>query len=164
MDIKLSRENLFTTESIVDGSNIRTVVWTQGCKHNCEGCHNPSTHSFKSGVLADADEVLEVLVRQGKSVTFSGGDPMEQPEACGYIAKKLREKGFNVWSYTGYTFEQILNDEVKYEFLKHLDVLVDGRFDSEQIDLTLAFRGSSNQRIIDVQKSLKDNKIVNLEM
>lgn len=159
MDIRLTR-NLFTTDSIVDGPNLRTVVWTQGCRHNCIECHNPSTHSFTDGILADADEVLEVMLRQGKDVTFSGGDPMEQALACGYIAEGLKKNGVNIWCYTGYTFEHILTDESKYNFLKYIDVLVDGKFDLQQRNLTLAFRGSNNQRIIDVQKSLKEKKVI----
>lgn len=163
MDIRLA-ENLFTTDSIVDGPNLRTVIWVQGCRHNCLGCHNPSTHSFEVGFNADADEVYEVAIRQGKSVTFSGGDPMEQAEACGHIAQRLKEKNINIWCYTGYTYEHILTDKHKFNFLKYIDVLVDGKFNLQQCDLTLKFRGSSNQRLIDVQKSLEDNKIVNYKL
>lgn len=151
-------------DSILDGEGIRSVIWTQGCIHNCLGCHNPETHSFTDGILVDVDEIKREIdtLEDQDGITFSGGDPMCQPEACSIIAQYAHKKDLNVWSYTGYTFEQLLNmsETNKYimEFLKNIDVLVDSKFMIELKSLDLLFRGSSNQRIIDVKESLKQHK------
>lgn len=154
------------SDSIVDGEGIRTVIWTQGCVHNCYGCQNPETHSFDGGVLTDTDEVIKILdqlVAQD-GITLSGGDPMCQPEACLEIARHAKEIGLNVWCYTGYTFEQLLaiskSKPSVLELLKNIDMLVDGKFVLAEKSLEVKFRGSRNQRIIDVQKSLLENKAV----
>ena len=163
MEIRLASD--ITTESIVDGEGIRTVIWTQGCIHNCPGCQNPQTHSFSSGFLKDVDElcneIIDVPLQDG--ITLSGGDPLEQPKACAYIAKFCQEHGLNVWCYTGYVMEDILkkikkNNDLK-EFLLNVDVLVDGPFIMKELSYDTPFRGSKNQRIIDVKKSIKNNKV-----
>ncbi len=152
-------------DSIVDGPGLRTVIWTQGCIHNCPGCHNISTQSFDAGALIEVEEVIEALeeVKIFDGVTFSGGEPMHQAKACSIISKYLKERNINIWCYTGYTFEELieLGNKNKYivDFLNSIDVLVDGKFLDYQKDLKLNFRGSTNQRIIDVKKSLKLNKI-----
>lgn len=162
MKIRLAAD--LQKDSIVDGKGIRTVIWTQGCSHNCPYCHNPRTHDFKGGELVDINDVLEAI--EGLSgqdgVTFSGGDPMFQPKACAILAKKVHELGMNVWAYTGFTFEELIkmkNEDI-LDFLNNIDVLIDGRFEIEKKSMNLEFRGSSNQRIIDVPKSLKANKVV----
>lgn len=162
MKIRLAAD--LQTDSIVDGLGIRTVVWTQGCSHNCPNCHNPFTHDFNGGELVDIKDVIDAIYDlEGQTgVTFSGGDPMFQPKACAVLAKIVHEMGMNVWAYTGFTYEQLLekgNDDI-LEFLGEIDVLVDGKFDPNKKSLDLEFRGSSNQRIIDVPKSLENHKVI----
>ena len=151
-------------DSIVDGQGIRTVIWTQGCSHNCPFCHNPSTHDFKGGELVDLVDVISALENLSgqDGVTFSGGDPMFQPKACSILAKKVHELGMNVWAYTGFTFEELIKSTNKdiLDFLNEIDVLIDGKFEIEKKSMDLEFRGSSNQRIIDVPKSLERKKVV----
>ncbi len=163
MKIRLAAD--LQTDSIVDGTGIRTVIWTQGCPHNCLGCHNPSTHSFKEGALIDIEvikEKIDNLVFQD-GITFSGGDPMCQADACLEIAKYAIKKGLNIWCYTGYTFEELLKmSKTKksiIEFLKCIDVLVDGKFMLEHRSLDCKYCGSTNQRLIDVKKSLETSSI-----
>ena len=162
MKIRLAAD--IQSDSIVDGQGIRAVVWTQGCSHNCPYCHNPSTHDFKGGQLVDVDDVIDKIENlEGQSgVTFSGGDPMFQPKACAILAKKVHELGMNVWTYTGFTFEELLNSNNKdiMDFLKYTDVLIDGKFEIDKKSMDLEFRGSSNQRVIDVPKSLNKGKVV----
>ena len=155
-------------DSIVDGIGIRTVIWTQGCSHNCPSCHNPKTHDFSGGELVELDDVierLENLVGQD-GVTFSGGDPMFQPKQCSILAKKVHELGMNVWAYTGFTYEELLNNGSKdiLDFLNNIDVLIDGKFDLSKKSMDIRFRGSTNQRVIDVKNSLKYNKVVEIDI
>ena len=150
-------------DSIVDGEGLRSVVFTQGCPHNCKGCHNAATQPFDQGMVLDIDVVIqEILDRNHKKVTFSGGEPFVQADACYTIAKKLKEHGYSLWSYTGFDFEVLmrLNDPYIKKFLSTLDILIDGRFILEKRNLTILFRGSSNQRIIDVPASLKANAAI----
>lgn len=163
MNIRLASD--LQPDSIVDGPGIRTVIWTQGCSHNCKGCHNPSTHDFKGGFSVSTDEVtkeLDSLLGQ-QGITLSGGDPMFQAKACAIIAKHAKEIGLNVWCYTGFTYEEVLKSKDMLNLLKYVDVLVDGKFKIDELSLNLDFRGSRNQRIIDVQQSLKENKVIILE-
>ena len=152
-------------ESLVNGPGLRRVFFAQGCRHNCKGCFNPETHNFKNGEIMDMDELIGE-VRDNpllKGITFSGGDPMEQADKFVYMAKEFKSFGLNIWCYTGYRFEEIVKDEVKREFLNYIDVLVDGKFEEKLADERLKYRGSSNQRIIDVQKSLNENEVKLLE-
>lgn len=149
-----------TIDSIVDGPGLRTVIWFQGCKHNCKGCHNPQTHSFDDGLIVPIDEVARFCLEQElqSGVTISGGDPFYQPEALDKLTSKLKEANTNIWVYTGFTYEEILR---KYpHILQNIDVLVDGPYIESQRDLSLRFKGSANQHIVDVQKSLQNNSIV----
>ena len=154
------------SDSIVDGEGIRTVIWTQGCPHHCLGCHNPETWSFEDGEEVELEDVYSAIDKlEGQDgITFSGGDPMMQPKACSEIAKYARSKGLNIWSYTGYDYEVLLELSKKkpeiMDFLKELDVLVDGRFVLSRKSYSCIFRGSTNQRIIDVKQSLKKKKAV----
>jgi len=154
-----------TFDSIVDGEGIRTVVWTQGCIHNCPGCHNPGTHSFKEGVLRDVEDVCAEIIANDfqDGITLSGGDPMAQIEPCLYIAKFCQKHGLNVWCYTGYLIEDLLARTVKEsklkELLENIDVLVDGPFLIDKLSYDVPFRGSSNQRLIDSKKSILENKV-----
>ncbi|NLY85122.1 MAG: anaerobic ribonucleoside-triphosphate reductase activating protein [Tissierellia bacterium] len=143
-------------ESIVDGPGIRLVVFTQGCKHNCIGCHNPETHSFTGGKLIDIDSIVHMVKSNPllDGITLSGGEPFEQVKECAILAKKVKELGLSVVTYTGYTFEEILKDRNLRELLIYTDILIDGKFDIRKKSLILKFRGSTNQRIIDVKKYL----------
>ncbi|MCT4564664.1 MAG: anaerobic ribonucleoside-triphosphate reductase activating protein [Maledivibacter sp.] len=160
-----------TRDSIVDGPGLRAVIWTQGCRHNCRGCHNPGTHDFNGGFLMDTEDIIKELkeLKLHRGVTFSGGDPFEQPEECFEIACAAKKMGLDIWCYTGYTFEELLNKRGKMyrdgwiEFLKQIDVLIDGRFVLEKKNLLLKFRGSENQRILDMKKSLRYRVPVLLE-
>lgn len=151
------------SDSIVDGPGLRLVVWTQGCPHHCAGCHNPESHSYEDGeekdIAALCNEIKSLDYHTG--ITFSGGEPMEQAEACLKIAKFCKEMGLNIWCYTGYTFEQLTEakDDTTMKFLGCIDVLVDGKFKQELKSLELKFKGSSNQRCIDVQKTLNQHEI-----
>ena len=163
MKIRLAAD--LQSDSIVDGEGIRTVIWTQGCPHHCPGCHNSETWDFNDGALIDIEEIKEKIkkLKIQDGLTFSGGDPMCQPEACYEIAKYAKSLKMNVWCYTGYTFEQLLSlsksNKHIMDFLSMIDVLVDGRFMLDKKSDKAIFRGSTNQRIIDVTKSLKENTI-----
>ena len=165
MKIRLAIPNI-QKDSIVDGEGIRSVIWTQGCPHNCLGCHNPETHNVKGGKLVEIKKILEEIDKlEGQDgITFSGGDPMIQPKQCAEIAKYCQEKGLNVWCYTGYTYEELLEiskvTPTILDFLKQIDILVDGKFILSEKSYDVIFRGSKNQRIIDVKKSLKENKTI----
>lgn len=159
MKIRLADDNILT-DSIVDGEGLRAVIWTQGCSHNCKGCHNPETHDFTKGILKDIEEVKEEIknLKLQDGITLSGGDPFFQAKACTEIAKFAKKQGLNVWAYTGFLFEELLKSEDAKNLLNYIDVLVDGKFELENKSLNIKFRGSTNQRIINVPKSLKDGK------
>ena len=145
-------------ESIVDGPGIRFVVFAQGCPHHCDGCHNPSTHDFNGGNLVAVDAIINEMKKNPllDGITLSGGEPFEQPEAFGELAERARELGYHVMAYTGYTYEKLLakKDEQRLRLLENTDLLVDGKFEMEKKSLLLKFKGSKNQRIIDVKESL----------
>ncbi len=163
MKIRLAAD--LQPDSIVDGEGIRTVVWTQGCPHHCPGCHNPTTHDFEGGALVDVKEVIEKLrkIPNQDGITLSGGDPLCQSKACIEICKAAKEMGLNVWCYTGFTYEAILKNKKQRELLPYIDVLVDGRFILEEKSYNLYFKGSRNQRVIDVGRSLKEERVVLVE-
>lgn len=155
-------------ESLVNGPGMRRVFFSQGCKHNCKECFNEDTHSFEGGELLNMDELIKDVEENPmlKGITFSGGDPLEQADKFAYMAKKFKALGLNVWSYTGYTFEYILENLHKRigweEFIANIDVLVDGKFEVHNKEDGLRFKGSSNQRIIDVKKTLEAGEIKEL--
>lgn len=145
-------------DSIVDGPGLRYAVYTQGCHHGCKGCHNPQTHDPKGGTEDDTDRIWQEIQENPllSGITFSGGDPLEQPLPLVELAQKAHEHGLSVWCYTGWVWEDLLkeNDPDVMALLNHVDVLVDGPFLLEQRTLDLPFRGSKNQRLIDVPASL----------
>lgn len=160
--MKIRLASVLQPDSIVDGEGIRTVVWTQGCPHHCPFCHNPQTHDFKGGFTVEIDDVLKELskLRGQDGITLSGGDPMVQPLECLEIAKYAHKLGMDVWCYTGYLYEDILKNEKQRKLLEEVDTLVDGKFLIDEASLDLYYKGSRNQRIIDVKKSLKEGYIV----
>ena len=155
-----------TDDSIVDGPGIRLTLFVQGCPHNCEGCHNPQTHDFSAGVDMTVDEIMDRINANPllDGVTFSGGEPFCQAEALSELGQMVRKKGLNVVTYSGYTYEYLKkNSDSENNFGKLLDVsdyLVDGPFIQAQKDMLLKFRGSRNQRIIDVKKSEESGSAV----
>lgn len=151
------------SDSIVDGPGIRTTIFAQGCPHHCEGCHNPETWDFSGGTEVSTDQILGIVRFNpiSRGVTFSGGEPFAQAEGFAEIAKALKTGNYEVASYSGYTFEELLNGTpAQRELLQWLDVLIDGPFVMKEKSLELAFRGSRNQRIIDVPKSLAKGEAV----
>ena len=153
-------------DTTVDGPGFRTAIYAAGCPNACPGCHNPESWDIKKGKQISTEEILtKVLADDFANVTFSGGDPMFQPEGFTKLAQAIKEKSRkNIWCYTGYTFERLLDNPKQAELLKYIDVLVDGKFKQALRDESLLFRGSSNQRLIDVKASLKANKTVLLEL
>ena len=152
-------------DSIVDGPGIRTTIFSQGCPHHCPGCHNPETWAFGCGTDMDEETILEIVRSNPlcRGVTFSGGEPFAQAEAFAKLARLLKEKGYEVASYSGYTFEQLLSGSpAQKELLEAIDVLIDGPFRMEEKTLEVPFRGSRNQRILDVPKSLAANAPVEI--
>ena len=163
MKIRLAGE--ISTDSVVDGEGIRSVIWCQGCIHNCPGCHNPETHSFDKGFLVEVSEVCDEIKKLEfqDGITLSGGDPMCQIDACLEIAKFCQSIGLNVWCYTGYKIEDLLKRSQKEHNLKELllniDVLVDSPFILELKSYDVPFRGSKNQRLINARESINKNKV-----
>lgn len=159
-----------TDDSIVDGPGIRLTVFVQGCPHNCEGCHNPQTHDFSAGIDMTVDEIMGRINANPllDGVTFSGGEPFCQAAALSELGRMVQKKGLNVITYSGYTYEYLRkNSDNKNNYGKLLDVsdyLVDGPFIAGQKDMLLKFRGSRNQRIIDVKKSEENGLAVTVEM
>jgi anaerobic ribonucleoside-triphosphate reductase activating protein len=154
-------------DSIVDGDGLRLSVFTQGCPHHCVGCQNPDTHAASGGRDEDTENILARIDENPllTGITFSGGEPILQPAPLTRLAKEAHKRGLDVWSYTGYTLEELLakKNPAIDALLRVLDVLVDGPYEERLRDLTLNFRGSSNQRIIDMNAFRKTGKIRTLE-
>ena len=150
-------------DNIVNGEGLRAVIWTQGCPNHCDGCQNPETWNPDEGILVGIDEIKEFLsgFKGQQGLTFCGGEPFVQPIPCKEISKWVKENlNWDVWSFSGYTYEQIKEAGGEpWEFLKTLDVLIDGPFIFSKKDLGLRFRGSSNQRLL----RLKDGEIIGIE-
>ena len=155
-------------DTTVDGPGFRTAIYAAGCPNACPGCHNPESWDIKKGKQISTEEILtKVLADDFANVTFSGGDPMFQPEGFTKLAQAIKEKSRkNIWCYTGYLYDKELLSESRArceytdEMLSMIDVLVDGRFVEALKDIRLLFRGSANQRIIDVKKSMESGEIV----
>lgn len=153
-------------ESIVDGPGIRFTVFCQGCAHACPGCHNQETWDFEGGYDCEIEKILKAVDENPllDGVTFSGGDPLFQAEAFSLLAEKVRERKLTVVTYTGFTYEELLTKAEKdvnvKRLLENTDLLIDGKFEQDKRDLTLQFRGSSNQRIIDMAKTGLSGNIV----
>ncbi len=151
-------------ESVVDGLGIRLVVFFQGCSHNCQGCHNPALLPFEGGTKYSEDKLCDIIIKKitplHRGITLSGGDPLFQKKQLTLFLSKLKQQkpDLNIWVYTGFTYEQIKD----WQLMEYIDVLVDGPFKEEEKDFNLKFKGSKNQRIIDVPKTVKDNIITEL--
>lgn len=166
MDSKTIRIASLVDDSIVDGPGIRFTVFMQGCPHKCVGCHNPETHDMMGGYL----EIIENIISKVKNnplcfgVTISGGEPFAQKEELLELVKEIKKINKNIVIYTGYIYEDLLkkNDTTINEILNNIEYLVDGPFILSKRDLTLTFRGSQNQRFIDVKKTILENKIITL--
>lgn len=149
-------------DSFVDGPGVRMVIWTQGCRHHCFNCHNPQTWDMEGGTLYPVEQLQkQILASELQSgLTLSGGEPFLQVEPLLDIVKTAKEKNLNIWAYSGFTYEELLADAQKKKLLIELDVLVDGKFVNDLKDYRLVFKGSRNQRIIDVQKSLQSGEVI----
>lgn len=154
-------------ESIVDGRGIRYVVFTQGCPHSCPGCHNPQTHPFEGGKTACIEQLFEEICENPllKGVTFSGGEPFCQPGPLAELARMVHARGLDVTAYTGYLYEDLAgrHDKDIDALLAETDVLIDGPFLIQKKDLTLRFRGSSNQRVIDLNATRRTGVVTPAE-
>ena len=153
-------------ESVVDGDGVRLTVFTQGCAHRCRGCQNPETQPMEGGYVIDTGKILAEALENPllTGVTFSGGEPFLQPAPLTELAKALHAQGLDIWSYSGYTLKELAErakkDKATRALLSEIDVLVDGPYEESQRDLTLHFRGSRNQRVIDMKKTKKAGRIV----
>jgi anaerobic ribonucleoside-triphosphate reductase activating protein len=151
------------SDSIVDGPGIRTTIFSQGCPHHCKGCHNPETWAFGCGTKIPVEAILDIVKSNPlcRGVTFSGGEPFSQAAGFAKLAALLKELGYEVASYSGFTFEELLTgSEDQRELLQSIDILIDGPFLMEERSLELRFRGSRNQRILDVPRSLAAGQAV----
>lgn len=144
----------------VDGPGLRTSVYFAGCAHHCPDCHNPHTWDPDGGEERDIDELCRTLVEERLPVTFTGGDPLYSVGPLTVLAQKLKKHGLNIWCYTGFTYEAILASERLCAILPHIDVLVDGPYIAEKKSKSTLFRGSANQRLIDVRRSLAEEAVV----
>ena len=153
-------------DTTVDGPGFRTSVYSSGCPHRCPGCHNPQSWEIDNGHPVETEEILKIILADHfADVTFTGGDPMFQPQGFAELAQAIRENSTkNIWCYTGYRFEDLLQNPAQKALLEQIDVLVDGRFIDALKDDELRFRGSSNQRIINVPASLEKGETVVMDI
>lgn len=168
-------------ESIVDGDGLRLVIFEQGCSHNCKGCHNPETHSFKENKLYSVSDLIDIIKTNPllDGVTLSGGDPFFQAKENIELIKEIKKLGLDVWAYTGFVWEDFMNymkdksqpsntnikiTDAMIEMLSLCDVIVEGKFIEALKTLDKNFVGSSNQRLIDIKKSLDSNNIILYEI
>ena len=149
-------------DTTVDGPGFRTSIYCAGCYHACNECHNPQSWNINNGTMMSTNDIMKIVTADPfANVTFSGGDPMYQAKGFTELAKAIKQQtNKNIWCYTGFVFESLLKMNEQRELLQWIDVLVDGPFINSKKDLSLLFRGSSNQRLIDVQQSLQQNKVV----
>ena len=153
-------------DSIVDGPGIRLTVFCQGCHHHCEGCHNPDTWDFGGGNEMEEQQIVQIAKDNPlvKGITFSGGEPFDQATGFNKLAKMLKNEGYEVASYSGYTFEQLMDGtKEQKELMENIDVLIDGPFILTLRNLSLIYRGSSNQRILDAKESMIQGKAIEVK-
>lgn len=149
-------------DSIVDGPGLRYSIFTQGCFHNCQGCHNPKSHDPSGGDLVDINQIIKEIDENPllDGITLSGGEPMLQVEPLIELCKAVKQRKLNIVIYSGFTYEQIISDAKMKSLLELCDMLIDGKFEQDKKSLALLYCGSSNQRLINIQMSLKENKVV----
>ena len=150
---------------MVDGPGFRTSIYCAGCQHKCPGCHNPQSWDFEGGHAMTTDDIMRIVEADPytQGVTFSGGDPMYQPEGFAELARAIHERtNKDIWCYTGFTYETLVHNPRQRALLEQIDVLVDGPYIKAEKDETLRFRGSRNQRIINVRESLQQGRVVTL--
>lgn len=155
---------------VSNGPNVRTTLFVSGCTNNCEGCFNKDLQNFSYGSLWDKeveDKFISYVRNQNVyGVNILGGEPMEQTmdsDLVNLLERIKKETNKTIWLWSGYTFEQIMNDDKKKQILSFVDVLIDGRFELENRNISLKYRGSENQRVIDAVKSIKENKVILIE-
>ena len=152
----------YAPNSITDGPGLRFGVFCQGCNHHCPGCHNPETHEFGIGTKVDVEDIYKMIKKDPivRGVTFSGGEPFDQAEGFYHLAKLLKADGYELAAYSGYTYEQLTQDteDYKYKLLSLLDILVDGPFVLAKRSLSAGFRGSTNQRVLNIPASLANGR------
>ena len=141
----------------VDGPGLRTAIYFAGCEHKCPGCHNPQSWDFDGGQDMSVVEIMAVVIENDFDVTFTGGDPLYSVETILPLAREIRRIGKSIWCYTGFRYEEIVSHPRMRELMEYIDVLVDGPFVESLRDVHLLFRGSSNQRLIDLHKSTPDS-------
>lgn len=146
----------------VDGPSLRTSLYLAGCRHQCPGCHNPHTWDFEAGEDMTVEEILEIIKENAFPVTLSGGDPVYQIDALLPLVQGISALGLKTWMYTGFTFEQLMEQAQFHSIAPYLEAIVDGPFVARLRDTSLLYRGSSNQRIIDVQASLRAGQAVTM--
>ena len=145
----------------VDGPGLRTSIYLAGCSHHCPGCHNPESWDMNGGEERTLDELMDIIAYNEAPVTFSGGDPLAQAQPLALLINRIKkELDYNVWCYTGYTWQQVTQQPQLMAVVRQLDVLVDSPFLMAERDTKLRFRGSRNQRLIDVQATLSQGHIV----
>lgn len=143
-----------------DGPGLRTSIYMAGCSHNCPGCHNPQSHSPQVGTPTSLQDILATVVEEDFDVTLTGGDPLFDPVAIIPLLQAIRSAGYRIWLYTGFTWEEIIRSSQLKSAVSYADVIVDGRYDASLRNTSLLFRGSSNQRLIQVEPSLRSGTIV----
>lgn len=153
-------------DSVVNGEGLRMVLWFQGCLFECPGCHNPDTWTIDGGTTYLIDDLLETIKKNVHldGITLSGGDPLFQIEALKILLPKIKALDLNVWLYSGDTYENLIKDSNFNQISAHLDVLVDGPFVKSLQDFSLDYRGSKNQRLIDIQASKKADKVITYQL
>lgn len=144
----------------VDGPGFRTSIYIAGCRHHCEGCHNPQTWDENNGTDYSLGELLSIIREEDFDVTLTGGDPLYNPEKTRILINAIKNENKNVWVYTGFTWEEIIADKLLSECIRNADVVVDGKFINSLRSIDIPFRGSSNQRLIDVRKSLDSRETI----
>lgn len=147
----------------VDGPGLRTSIYLSGCRHQCPGCHNPHTWDFAQGSPMTVDEIMQIVEENGFNVTLTGGDPLYSLPAIIPLIQAIKAAGYSIWLYTGFIYEQLLSLPGIDAILQSLEAIVDGPFEQDKKDLSLCFRGSSNQRIIDVRNTLASGEIVTFD-
>ncbi len=161
----LEKDNLYVADivdnTIVDGEGFRTSIYVSGCDICCEGCHNKDLWDINSGHIMTIEEVYKKIIINFTNVTFIGGEPMLQAPALTMLAKKIKKNtDKTIWIYSGHTHEEIIRNKTYFNLLKYCDVLVDGKFDINYFENNLKFKGSTNQRIIDIKKSISKNELI----